>query len=232
MDDPHHINWWEGILMVNNEKAQFAKDDHGHLHRTDGFLTRLLYRYENDKDPCDDKNQPPPFLASLINFGLLVFLLYRFGKKPIAEALANRRKEVMGDIDKATQLKREAQERLDEYEEKLRKLDETLEEMRVDHKQQSEAERRQVLAEAEERRVRMKKDVEIRLVQEAKATREELLREAVDAAVIAAEEILRKKVGQADHDRAQDAYLEAVGTIVKSDRSAPSTSAQASGGAS
>lgn len=218
LDSPHAPNWWEGILMVNNDLAKFgAKDDHGHFHREDGFVTRLFFRYENEKDECDPKNQPPPFLASVLNFGLLAFILYRFGKKPLAEALSARKKAMMQEIDTATHLKDEAEARLTDYEDKLQHLDETLEEMKRDFATQSEVERKHVLAEAEERRVRMKRDVELRIEQELKAAKQQLLQESVEAAVLAAEKLLASKIAAADQDRSADEYLAGIAAAWKGD---------------
>lgn len=210
-DSPHAPNWWQGILWVNNDVAKFEKDAAGHMHRTDSVVTQLLYRYENPKDECDPKNQPPPFLATVLNFGLLAWVLYRFGRKPLAEALAARKKSVMQEIDNATRLKNEAESRLNDYEDKLDNLDETLEQMKKDYAAQSEAERKHVLAEAEERRERMKRDVEFRLAQEAKAAKQLLLQQAVERAVAAAEELIRKKVEKPDLDKMADDYLTGIG---------------------
>ncbi len=208
LDKPHAPNWWQGILMVNNDAATFGPaDEHGHFHRTDGFLTQLLYRYENAANECDPKNQPPPFLASLLNFGLLAFVIVRFGKKPLAEALANRKKTMMAEIDNATRLKDEAEARLEDYEDKLQHLDETLEQLKKDYAAQSKAEREHVLAEAEERRARMRRDVEFRLEQELKAARIQLLQESVELAVVAAEELLKKKIAAADQERSADELI-------------------------
>ncbi len=218
LDSPHAPNWWQGLIGVNNEAAKFSPpDDHGHFHREDSFLTQLLWRYENDKDECDPKNQPPPFLAAVLNFGLLAFVIYRFGKKPLAEALLARKKAMMQEIDTATNLKDEAEKRLRDYEDKLQNLDETLEQMKADFAAQSEIERKHVLAEAEERRVRMKKDVEFRIEQELKTARQALLIEAVEKAVIAAEEVLKKSVKADDHSRSADEYLDGIGAAWKGD---------------
>lgn len=211
-DSPHAPNWWQGIIGVNNDVAKFEKDDHGHFHRTDGFSSQLLWRYDNAKDECDPKNQPPPFLASLLNFGLLAFVIVRFGRKPLAEALAARKKSVMQEIDNATRLKTEAEDRLADYEDKLENLDETLEQMKKDYAAQGEAERTYILAEAEERRERMKRDVEFRLQQEAKAAKQELLQEATLRAVAAAEELIKKKVGKSDLDQMADDFLSGLGS--------------------
>jgi F-type H+-transporting ATPase subunit b len=197
---PHHVNWWHGILMVNNERAKQG-----------GFLNKLLFRYENHDNPCDPDNEPPPFLASVLNFGLLAFILYRFGKKPITEALAKRKQSIMQEIETAERLEEEARSRLDDYEEKFEKIEDTLEALKAEYAAQAEIEKKHVLAEAEERRARMKRDAEFRIEQELKAAKIAVLNEAVDGAVAAAEEILKKKMAQADGDRLAQDYLGAIG---------------------
>ncbi len=203
LDAPHHPNWWHGLLMVNNERAQAG-----------GFANQLLFRYENDKDPCDPKNEPPPFLASVLNFGALAYLVVRFGKKPLADALVKRRESIMGEIENATRLREEAEARLVEYEEKFENIQDKLEELRAEYAALAETEKKHVLAEAEERRVRMRKDAEFRIEQELKQARVELLREAVESAVVAAEELLRKRVQQQDLERMANDYLKAIGPSV------------------
>lgn len=199
-DAPPHVNYWHGILMANNERALKG-----------GFVNQLLFRYENEKDHCDPKNEPPPLLASLINFGALAFILFRFGKKPLAEALKKRRDGIMADIDTATKLKEDAEARLEDYEEKIENIESKLDEVRAEYAQQAELERKHILAEAEERRVRMRKDAELRIEQELKAARAELLREAVVSAVAAAEDLVQKQIAARDQDKMANDYLQSIG---------------------
>jgi F-type H+-transporting ATPase subunit b len=203
-DPPPPPNWWRGLLMVNNERA-----------KSDSFINQLLFRYENKNDPCDKDNQPPPFLATVINFAILGLILYKFGRKPLAEALVKRKATIMSDIETATKLKEDAERRLEEYEDKFERMDETLSQLRAELAAQSEQEKKHILAEAEERRVRMLRDAEFRIEQEGKAARAELLQQAVVGAAAAAEELLVKKVGPSDLDRMAEDYLKAVGTAIK-----------------
>lgn len=203
-DPPPPVNWWRGLLMVNNERA-----------KSDSFINRLLFRYENANDPCDKDNLPPPFLASVFNFAILGFILYKFGRKPLAEALVKRKTTIMAEIDTATKLKQDAERRLEEYEEKFERMDETLDELRAELAAQSEQEKKHILAEAEERRVRMLRDAEFRIEQEGKAARAELLQQAIVGAATAAEELLVKKVGPSDLERMAEDYLKAVGPAIK-----------------
>ena len=195
MDAPHHVNWWRGVLAVNNEAAQ-----------KDGFLNHLLWRYNNKLDPCDPKNEPPPFLASMINFGVLASVLYVFGRKPLREALVKRRQVIMQDIDTASRLKQEAERRLGDYEDKLAHLDERLETLKTDYAAQAEVERKNLLVELEERRARMKRDAAFRIDQELKEARAQLLAEAVRGAVTAAEQIIRTQVSSTDQQRLAEEY--------------------------
>jgi F-type H+-transporting ATPase subunit b len=167
MDPPHHINWHHGFIGVNNEAAE------------QGGLSHILWRYNNPNNPCDPKNEPPPFLANILNFGVLAFLLYRFGRKPLAEALAKRKQAIMSEIDKATELNQQAEARLKEYQNKLKRLEETLAALKAEHVAQAEIERKNLLIELEERRARMRRDAEFRVEQELKAARVELLQEAL-----------------------------------------------------
>ncbi|WP_437278967.1 F0F1 ATP synthase subunit B [Sorangium sp. So ce375] len=201
-DPPPHVNWWHGLIGVNNEAAE------------KGGINALLFRYNNEQNPCDPKNEPPPFLASVLNFGLLAFIVVRFGRKPIAEALKKRKQTITQELDNASRLKQEAEERLEEYEDKLTRLEETLAELKAEHAAQAEVEKAHVLAEAEQRRVRMRRDAEFRAEQELKAARAMLLQEAVQNAVAAAEELLRQRVGQQDLDRVNEEYLKAIPAAV------------------
>nr|A9GHS2.2 RecName: Full=ATP synthase subunit b; AltName: Full=ATP synthase F(0) sector subunit b; AltName: Full=ATPase subunit I; AltName: Full=F-type ATPase subunit b; Short=F-ATPase subunit b [Sorangium cellulosum So ce56] len=201
-DPPPHVNWWHGLIGVNNEAA--AK----------GGINALLWRYHNEQNPCDPKNEPPPFLASVLNFGLLALIVVRFGRKPIAEALKKRKQTITQELDNASRLKQEAELRLEEYEDKLTRLEETLAELKAEHAAQAEVEKAHVLAEAEQRRVRMRRDAEFRAEQELKAARAMLLQEAVQNAVVAAEELLRQRIGQQDLDRVNEDYLKAIPAAV------------------
>jgi F-type H+-transporting ATPase subunit b len=202
-DPPPPINYWRGLLMVNNELAQ------------KGGIYELLFRYENPKDPCDAKNTPPPYLASLINFAILAFILFRFGRKPMAEALVARKKAIMADIDLADDLFNKAEERLEDYEDKLENIQTKRKEMLAEYAAQAEVEQKHLLTEAEERRARMRRDAEFRIEQERKALRDALLGEAVAAATAAAEELIKKQMSRADQDRMAADYLASVGAALQ-----------------
>jgi ATP synthase F0 subunit b len=152
----------------------------------------------------------PPYAAALLNFALLAILYYKFGKKPVAEALKVRRASVAQQIEEAQRMKREAEERAKHYQAKLLDLSKELEETKRALEQTGKLERDRIVREAEEKAARMLKDAAFLVEQELKQMKLDLQRETVDVAVAAAEELLRKRVTQADHERLADEFLASI----------------------
>ena len=204
LDPPPHINWYQGLLGVNNAKAQ-----------SPAFLDRLLWRYHDPKNECDAKNQEPPVLGSVINFAVLVFILFHFGKKPVMEGLAKRKKDITHEIDSANELKLDAEKRLKTYEKQMSRIEERRQELVEEFRVQWEIEKKRILEEAQEKSERLRKDARFRVDQELKQAQADRLKEAIDGALIAAEDLLRKRVQSTDQDRLADEYLAAVGASLQ-----------------
>ncbi len=204
MDSPPHVNWYQGLLGVNNEKAESPSG-----------LDRLLWRYKNENDECDAKNQEPPVLANLINFGIVVLLLFRFGGTPLRDGLIKRKKAIMQDIEAAATLRDEAEARLKKYQKQLSNIEQRRTELEDDYRAQFAAEKKRILDEAEEKRARMRKDAAFRVAQELRQAEADLLSEAIDGAIRAAEELVKQRVQQGDLDRLADEYLTGIGPALK-----------------
>jgi F-type H+-transporting ATPase subunit b len=179
---PPPINWWHGLL---GEKANEPPS--------------ILWR---------EPGQPAPFLASLINFGVLLFIVNRYGRKALSDALVKRKESITREIDEATRMRKAAEERLAQYETKLEKISDELERVRREFRDQGERDKERIIQEAKERRERMRKDTEIVLAQEGKQMRQELLAEVVQQATRIATEILSKNTTLGDHDRFAEAFLQ------------------------
>lgn len=177
----HDINWF-----------------HGFLGEKEGVTPDLLYRAPGT---------PVPFGALLLNAAILYYLLFRFAKKPISEALVNRKNAVMRGMDEAARMKRDAEKRLAEYEAKLKNIDEEVERVRREMREAGELERTRILAEARARRERMERDARLLIEQELKAARELLIAETVEAAVRSAKNALASQITLGDQQRLADEYL-------------------------
>jgi len=152
-------------------------------------------------------HEQPAYGAMLLNFAILMILYYWLGKAPIAAALKNRRASVAKEIEEAKRMRDEAEARAVKYQEKLQNLEAEVREMRESLKAAGEADRDRIVREAEEKAVRMEKDAKFLVEQESKQIRAELTRSAVEMALAAAEELLKKRITPADQERLAEDYL-------------------------
>lgn len=198
-----HVAEEEGHAAAHGEHGEEHEQEfnwsNGFLGEKDGVEPSLLYR---------PKGTPAPFLANVVNALLLFAIIVGFGKKPIAEALKKRKERIVAGMEEAGKMKADAATRLEEYEEKIRHLDEEIERIKREMREAAEMERRRILAEAQERHERMERDARLLVEQELKAARELLVRETVGAAVRSAEEILTKQLAATDQDRLAKEFLE------------------------
>ncbi|MGH7270227.1 MAG: hypothetical protein ACREJ3_07320 [Polyangiaceae bacterium] len=151
--------------------------------------------------------ETPPFIAMLINFAILAAGYTLLGKKPIAAALKARRDSITKDIEDAQRMRHEAEERAKLYQGKLEKLEEEMRIARESLVHAGEADHDRVVKEAEAKAERMRKDAQFLVEQELKQIRADLWRESVDAAVRAAEDLLKARVTPSDHERLAEDYL-------------------------
>jgi len=174
---------------------------YGFLGEKEGAEPSLLWR---------PKGMPVPFGALALNAAILYFLLIKFGKKPISDALKARKLGIMKGMEEAGRMKAEAEASLAKYKKQLDEIDSEVERIRREMKESGEADSARILSEAKERRERMERDAHLLVEQEMKAARETLLRETVRAAVKSAETTLTAKIGDGDRQRLGDEFLASV----------------------
>jgi F0F1-type ATP synthase membrane subunit b/b' len=147
-----------------------------------------------------DKHQPA-FIALLVNFGLLAGLYYTLGKKPIAQALKQRRVTIGKDIEDAQKMLAEAKERAKKYQGDLKNADADAEAARNALVAAGKGEVDRILIEAKEKAERMKRDADRLVEQEQKQIHQDLLIETIELAASEAEKILARSVTPEDHAR-------------------------------
>jgi ATP synthase F0 subunit b len=152
-------------------------------------------------------HEQPPLAFMIVNFLVLIGIYYKYGKTPISEGLRSRRATIAREIEEAQRMRKEAEARAKKYQEKLNHLEAELRETRESLKAAGEGERDRIVREAEEKAARMEKDAKFLVEQELKQLRTELTREAVETAVAAAEELLRKRITASDQERLAEDYL-------------------------
>ena len=148
----------------------------------------------------------PPVLALVVNFALLLALLYLIARKPLSAFLQSRSDKVRDGLVEAQRLLEEANERLADYSARLERMDEEMSRLREEFIAAGVAERDRLVAEAGAKGERMRRDADVRLRQEFAHLREELRVETIEKAVAAATEALARQIGDADQRRLADEY--------------------------
>ncbi len=176
-------------------KEQEGHDAHGGLHFSDILNTE--------------------FLGTLVNFGVLLLIIGWAIRKKGNPALAARRAEVEKELAEAQRLRAEAEASHMATATRLEKLDQEILQIRADMVKAGEAERDRIVAQAEEKAARMRKDTNFLIEQQMKQLRKELTEQAATAAVAAAQDLLRERTSDADQERLADAYLARLYDVVQ-----------------
>jgi F-type H+-transporting ATPase subunit b len=148
--------------------------------------------------------------GSFLNFGLLLLILLWLASKALPEFLRNRRAAVVEGMEEARRVKEQAEAKYKEYSERIENLDAELDRLREEMRQAGMDERDRIVAEAAGKAEKLRAEARFLIEQQMKQLREDLTREAIEAAVAAAEASLVKGISPQDQERLAKDYL---GTI-------------------
>lgn len=146
------------------------------------------------------------FWGAVVNFGLLLILLRMMAKRPLSSFLSGRRNEVEAGIREAAEVKAKAEAVYKEYNERLKSMDADMEKLRRDIQEAAESDKKRILAEAEETAARLRKDTETLIAQQARELTSAVRGEVVQAAMDAAEQLLRKALSPDDQLRLAEQF--------------------------
>ncbi len=155
------------------------------------------------------------FQGTVINFLVLVGLIAWVIRKKGNPALAARRAEVEKELAEAQRLRTEAEKRHMQTATRLDRLDQEMLQIRGDMIKAGEAERDRIVAQAEEKAARLRKDTSFLIEQQIKQLRKDLTQQAANAAVTAAQELLQERTTDADQDRLAEAYLNRLDEVLE-----------------
>lgn len=156
--------------------------------------------------------------GAIVNFSLLLLGLVYFGGRKVRASLEERRDRVATELAEAKRLREEAEAKYALYQKRLISLDAELDTIRQEMIKAGEAERDRLVADAEKKAASMRREAEFLVDQRMKQLREDLSRETVQAAIAAAEKVLREKTTADDQARLSKAFLSQIGTAAKEGR--------------
>jgi F-type H+-transporting ATPase subunit b len=143
----------------------------------------------------------------LFNFGVLLFILIKFGGPAISKALAARHDQLKAELAAAAEARTAALARLEQQDRRLAALEQEIIEIRAGVKQEAEMEKARLIALAEERARRIREETTFALEQQIKEAEVRLRREAGLAAVDLAEQLVRRSLDARDQERFVSSFV-------------------------
>lgn len=150
--------------------------------------------------------------GSIVNFALLLVILFVLLRKSVPEFLRNRRASVVEGMEEARRVKEEAEAKYKEYSQRIDNLDAELDRLREEMRRAGMDERDRIVADASKRAEKMRDEARFLIEQQMKQLREDLTREAIEAAIGAAEAMLVKSTTPQDQERLAKEYLGSIRT--------------------
>jgi F-type H+-transporting ATPase subunit b len=146
----------------------------------------------------------------LVNFGVLLFILIKFGGSAVNKALLARHQQLKADLAAAAEARAAAEGRMKKQEQRLANLEKEIASMRIGIQQEADAEKERLIAAAEERARRIREETAFIIDQQVKEGEAALRREASNGALKIAEELLRRSMTGGDQQRLVDTFVEDV----------------------
>lgn len=147
------------------------------------------------------------FVLQLVNLGLLLFVLIKFGGKAVNKGLAARHEQLKLELESAQREKNEAEARLREHERRLAQIEAEVGRIRATVKQEANDEKARLIAAAEERAGRIKTETAFLLDQQVKQAQATLRAEVAEAAFKVAEQLIKRAVDSGDQKRMIDSFV-------------------------
>lgn len=150
---------------------------------------------------------PKTFGFQLLNFGVLLFILIKFGGGAANKAFKARHEQMKADMVEANKTRVAADERFKRQEQRLINLEQEIAQMRAAMKKDADNERAKIVASAEERARRIQDDTKFQLDQQVKEAELRFREQVATAALKVAETLLRQQVGPQDDQRLVQGFV-------------------------
>lgn len=130
----------------------------------------------------------------VVNFAILLFVIVKFGGKPLKSYLAKRTELIEQSLNEAREAKELARKALDEVQERLKHKDREIEEIISAAKQSGEKERENLIKEGERMSEKVLEQARSNIDYELKHAKEAIKAEAVEIAMELAEKKLKERL--------------------------------------
>ncbi|HEX4450193.1 MAG TPA: ATP synthase F0 subunit B [Kofleriaceae bacterium] len=159
----------------------------------------------------EEEPMSPPFMWMLINFGILLIILGKWGA-PVARKLAEERHDLIKNaLDEAAKLRDQAAKKLSEYETRIKDVDTEIKALVEGIRKDAEADKVRILEAAQTQAAQMKREAEQRIAAEIDLARAQLTAEVTAAAIAATEKIVKDKATPDDQRKLVSSFISNIG---------------------
>ena len=142
-----------------------------------------------------------------VNFGILVFLFIRYGKKPLMDFLRSERNTVENELNELTDKKQGVQSQRDVEAENLKDIDQIIEEIRSHILERGKKEKEEIIQQGRALADKMIQDARAYSENRIVAARQELSEEMLDMALSMAKDKLSKDMTDEDNNKLVNQFL-------------------------
>jgi F-type H+-transporting ATPase subunit b len=153
------------------------------------------------------------FWFRVMNFAVLMIILVKFGAKPIANALGDRRKQIRVELEDLEAKKVAAEKAYKEFSAKLEAVEKDVSTIVEKAVAQAEIEKVRILEAAEKSADDVKRSAEMAISNEVTAAKRTLKIEVTEQAAVMAEELIIKNLTADDQVKIIEDYLDKVGAV-------------------
>ncbi len=149
----------------------------------------------------------------VVNFAVLIFILVKFGAKPIGSALSGRQKNIRNELEDLERRRDEAEKQYRAFEAKLSTVEKDIDTIVQKALAQAEIEKARIIEKAEQAADDLKRSAELAIQNEIVEARRMLKNDIADQAAIMAEELIVNNLKPKDQVKIIENYLEKVGAV-------------------
>jgi F-type H+-transporting ATPase subunit b len=151
------------------------------------------------------------YMWKIINFGILAFILFKYGKKPFQSFLKQRAELIEKTLKEAKEAKEAAEKALLKVEERLKTKDKEIEEILSLTKRSGEVERENLMEQGDRLKEKILEQAKANIAYELKHAKEAIKAEAAEVAIELAEKKLKEKLTKEEQERLLDESITKIG---------------------
>ena len=151
---------------------------------------------------------PGLMIWTLVMFGITLFIMKKYVFGPVGAAIEKRRADISQSIDEAERSRDEATALLDDYKTRLGEARKEADALREQGRKDGERQGADLVTQAQGQRDRVLADAEVQIDAQTRAAASGLRDDVVSLALLAAEKVSRRTLGDADHRKLIEEAIE------------------------